>query len=55
MINLPYLQNNLVQVSSSNIRPRVKSPPPHSNPLATRLPYKIDEMGSGELLATPYA
>lgn len=32
-----------------NQRQRFKGPPPHNNPLATQLPYKIDEMGSNEL------
>lgn len=45
-----------VQVSQPiAVRGRIKIPPPHSNPLATQLPYKIDEVGSTELTTTPYA
>ncbi|XP_044268861.1 contactin-associated protein like 5-1 isoform X3 [Tribolium madens] len=34
------------------VRARIRSPPPHSNPLATQLPYMIDEMGSLEFTGT---
>ncbi|RZC34755.1 uncharacterized protein BDFB_004596 [Asbolus verrucosus] len=47
----PYSSISEVPLTSPN-RARIRSPPPHSNPLATQLPYMIDEMGSLEFTGT---
>lgn len=40
-----YIQVQPTIIPTTGPRSKVKAPPPHKNPLATQLPYKIDETG----------